>query len=175
MHRLSRREWVDLVSTHPCPDPANPSDEFAQALIEATGGDPGVWEHGTETEALTAYEEAWGKRPDHRWATSFLEDHPDIHMEVSACLEAGIPHEVFLQWDTRSQDLFLAASLLKADTCPRGHSKQLQVEDEASKAERVRCAACAHAEHLDQLVAENRTNTPDTKAYLGWSTRVRPT
>lgn len=174
MSRLSRREWVELLSTHPCPDPSTPSDGFAQALIEAAGGDPDVWEHGTETEALTAYETAWGKRPDHRWATGFLEDHPDVHMEVNACLEAGIPHETFLGWDARSQDLFLAAALLKADTCPRGHSRELQVDEDASRAERVRCAACAHADHLDHQVAKQRDNTPETKAYMGWSTRVRP-
>lgn len=175
MARLSRREWVDLVCTHPCPDPANPTDEFAQALIEATGGDPDVWVHGTETEALEAYEVAWGKRPDHRWATTFLEGHPDVHLELNLCTEAGIPYTQFLGWDAQSQDLFIAAGLLRADTCPRGHSRALQVDEDASRAERVRCAACAHAEDLDRLVAKATEHAPESKDRMGWTTRVVPT
>lgn len=175
MGRLSRREWVDLLCTHPCPDPENPSDEFAQALIAATGGDPSVWVDGGEADAVAAYREARGKRPDHRWATGFLEDHPDVHLELDLCTQAGIPYRDFLAWDAQSQDLFIAAGLLRADTCPRGHSRALQSDEDASRAERVRCAACAHVEALDRRVAEMSTGAPESKDRMGWTTRVVPT
>lgn len=175
MGRVSRREWVDLLLTHQCPDPANPSDEFAMGLIALAGGDPEVWEHGSEKDALTAYEVAWGKRPDHTWAKTFLTDHPDIQFEVRTCAEAGIAYDEFLSWSREAQDLFLGDAVLRADTCPRGHPADVRDDDTASKAVRNRCAACAKVEALDALVAKNREHTPDTPEYLGWTTGVERT
>lgn len=172
MENLSRRAWVDLLVAHPCPDPGDPSDEFAAALITAVGGEADVWETGGQHDALTAYQEALGKRPDPRWAVAFLRDHPDIHLEVSLCAELGIAYEEFLTWDARSQDLAIAAALLKAEACPHGHPKDLQVDENASKAERVRCAACANQEEMDRLVAKQREHVGETKAGMGWTTRV---
>lgn len=177
MGRLSRREWVDLLLAHPCPDPADPSDEFAQALLAATGQDPAVWETGTESEALEAYRAAWGRRPDASWAKRFLTDHPEVHAEVKVCTDHGIPYAQFLAWDELSQDLLMAAALLDAETCPYGHSKELQVDEEASEAVRTRCAACAKREALDKRVARQmeamQVNAEDP-ARMGWTTRVVP-
>lgn len=167
MAAVSRREWSGLVLAHPSVDLADPPDDFAVGLISAAGGDPGAWIDGTESEAFEAYSAALTEIPNSTWAADALKGSPSVLAEVLLCLDAGIPYAAFLEWDERSQDLAIEAAILRRDTCARGHSRDLMADPGASKAVRVHCAACEHAEVLDKAVS----NAPDDMR-VGWSTEV---
>lgn len=170
MRELSRREWAELSFAHPGVDLADPTDAFAQALIQAVGGDPDVWETGTETEALTAYRAALELLPDHRWATRALADDPILAVEVAVCTDMGIAHETFLDWPARSQDLAIATVLKRRDTCPSGrHPREAMTDPDVLVIKRVHCAACAKEHQIDE---QFRDAPPDHK--VGWSIEAVP-
>lgn len=168
MGHLSRREWADLRVAHPCDDLENPTDDFAQALIAATGGDPDAWETGGTQDALTAYRVALAARPDFDWATSLLERAPEIAVEVSTCLDAGIPYDDFLSWSPLSQDLALALLVRRADTCPAGHPRDAMQDADLMQIKRVHCAVCARVQELNKRIETEGTD--DHK--VGWHTEV---
>lgn len=167
MGTLSRQQWADLRFAHPCRDLANPTDEFAQALITATGGDPDVWVTGGTTDALTAYREALACRPGFEEAARLLEVAPEVEVEVRVCLDAGIPYSAFLAWDERSQDLALAAAVKRANTCPVGHPRDAMGNPDLVNVTRVYCAVCAQVHEVEAKVAQLSDDH-----RIGWHTEV---
>lgn len=170
MTQGTRRVWADLRFAHPAVDPAEPTDEFAQAVIAAAGGDPDVWETGGETDALTAYQRALRDLvPDHTWAVDALARDPLLALEVEVCADLGIPHDTFLDWPERSQDLAIARHIRHADVCPAGrHPREAMTDPDAVDIHRVYCAACAREHELDERLKDA---PPDMT--VGWFTEVR--
>lgn len=169
MTRVSRQAWADLRFAHPAVDPADPTDDFAQALIAATGGDPDVWVTGGEAEALTAYQVALRSAiPDHTWASDALERDSLLALEMEVCAAYRIPHSVFLGWDERDQDLAVAHQARKADVCPAGrHPRAAMTDPDAVEMRRVHCAACAREADIDE-----RFHDAPRDARVGWYTEV---
>lgn len=164
-----RAVWAGLRFAHPSADPMNPTDDFAQAVIAAGGGDPDVWVQGTESEALTAYRTALaGLVPDHTWATELLDRDPSIATDVAVCVDMGIPYSQFLAWDEGDQDLAIATVLRRANTCPAGkHPREAMADPDAVVLSRVHCAACAREHDIEQQFSE----APDDMR-VGWSVEV---
>ncbi len=166
----TRRVWAGLRAVHPDVDPANPTDEWAQDVIAAAGGDPTVWETGGESEALTAYRIALTTvMPDHTWATAALKADPTTAVEVRLCNMLGISHEAFLNWPDDSADLAIASMLAERDTCQYGHPRAAMNDPDRVHIERVYCAVCARVHEIE---AKFRDAPEDYR--VGWHVEVTP-
>jgi len=164
-----RAVWFRLRQDHPAVDPKDPSDDFAQAVLAAAGMDPLVWETGTETEALRAYNRALTVvLPDHTWAADLIDQDPVIAVEASVCVDMGISHAQFLTWPEASQDLAIATVLARRDLCPAGkHPRAAMTDPDAVTITRAYCAACAHEHHLEE---QYHDAPPDLR--VGWALEV---
>lgn len=151
MNPVSRREWAELRFAHPGVDLANPSDDFATALLTLAGLDPDVWVHGGEQDAIDAYRLALSAaRPDITWALEAIDADADLAVEVTVCNDLGISHDEFLTWPARSQDLAIAAALRKANTCSNGHPREAMNDASLVTVARAYCAVCAAVEELNE-------------------------
>lgn len=166
----TRRVWAGLRAAHPDVDPADPTDEWAQAVIAAAGANPDVWETGGEAEALTAYRVALSKvMPDHTWATALLDADPTTAVEIRLCNTIGIPHEEFLDWPDDSADLAIASLLKERDTCQHGHPREAMNDPTRVEIKRVYCAVCAAVHELDKTFRDKGDDY-----NVGWHTEVTP-
>lgn len=168
MKTLSRREWVDLRSAHPGVDPADPTDEFATALLAAVGGDPEVWETGGETEAAAAYRDALAAAVrDVTGMVDLILADPQIGLMVRVAVEHGVSLDEFLSWSDRSQDAALAWAVLQGNRCPAGHPGEGMADVDAVNIRRVFCATCAKVHAIDE---QFKDATADMR--VGWHTEV---
>jgi hypothetical protein len=166
----TRRVWAGLRATHPDVDPADPTDDWAQAVIAAAGADPDVWETGGQSEALGAYRAALAKvMPDHTWATDLLKADPITAVELRLCNTLGIPHEEFLDWPDDSADLAIASLLAERDTCQHGHPREAMNDVSRVEIKRVYCAVCARVHDLEKQFRDK----PEDYT-VGWHTEVTP-
>ena len=168
MRHLSRREWVDLRVAHPDVDPADPTDEFATALLDAVGVDPGVWEHGGESEASRTYAAALGMTArDVQWMVDLILTDPAVGLMVRVCAEQGVPLDEFLGWSDLSQDAALAWAVLQGNRCPAGHPGEGMDDPDAVNITRVFCATCARVHEMNKSF-----ESAGEDARVGWHTEV---
>jgi|GEM_PF-3043852 len=172
MGRVSRRQWAELRFAHPGVDPTDPTDEFAVDLLALAGQDPDVWETGTESEALAAYETALTRAaPDYRWALEALDEDANLAVEVSVCNELGISHDAFLDWPARSQDLAIASAIQSRNTCHAGHPRAAMTDPSLMRIKREYCATCAKYDEFEAHIrAQAETMGPEFTR--GWHTEV---
>lgn len=162
---LSRRVWADLVFAHPDVDVENPTDEFIAAVLDA--GAAMLEVDASERDVLAAYRAVLAGAPDYAWARRVIDRHPSIAVEASVCLDMGIPHSQFLDWDEESQDLAIATAVKRRDLCPAGkHPRDMMGAPDKAKVQRVYCAVCAKEHDLSKRVAESGVDS------VGWGMEV---
>lgn len=165
MAGLSRRQWADLRFAHPDVDPAQPTDDFLEAVLRAADVDPEGFV--SERDLLDAYSEVVAAGPDHAPARRLIDADPTLAVEASVCFDMGISHDEFLSWSTRAQDLAIATALKRRDLCPAGrHPRDAMGNAELMQVSRVYCAVCDKEHELEKRAADAGLPTS------GWSVEV---
>lgn len=155
--------FAELVDRHP-PGPADPAglpwseETFPPALIAAsTGWSPAFtrtwWDEETPDltdELLAKCLAASAPGHDFTWAVRRLEHDPRLLLEMEYCGPRGLPHDAFLLWSRRSQDLALAQLVRSRDRCP-GCGVPTAAMDDPTAAD-IELKTCVHCEYRSRLI-----------------------
>lgn len=162
---VHRWEYDLLLEQHP-PRPAElaPFNEatFPPALLAACTGQPvevtdrwwQTWPADTADDVFeTCHRLSAPGAID--WATRRLQRDARLRLEVRYCNAHGLPHDTFLRWPDRSQDLALAGYLLEQNRCPGcGVPADAMDDPDAADVEQQECVHCDLREQVAKAVPE---------------------
>lgn len=103
----------------------------------------------------------WARHPFYR---NRLRVDPSFRLEVSYCVEKGIPHDKFLEWDPSSRAKALAYLMEQSETCQLCGTAPWEWNENkfAYDAEETFCKGC----YVKEVSAEGEKRMPGTRIEL---------